>query len=204
MDYLQYPQQRHPLQQREAEKRKMTVLYSTFHQYLISAGLGYNLNIFPSHLPTCSASDQTFTDLLVNNYLLRGFFIRTRTFETHFPSLLLFPVNNARLARQNRRLLMRIRRTANSPQQDIQRTQETILPDQVDNIDVDSPEQVTARASRALRIKKQKSKRVATRDKIYRRLTQLNLFLTDVASTSGSRPVRYRRPVVNKWDLVKC
>ncbi|CAF1933290.1 unnamed protein product [Brassica napus] len=182
MDYLQYPQQRHPLQQREAEKRKM---------YLISAGLGYNLNIFPSHLPTCSASDQTFTDLLVNNYLLRGFFIRTRTFETHFPSLLLFPVNNARLARQNRRLLMRIRRTANSPQQDIQRTQETILPDQVDNIDVDSPEQVTARASRALRIKKQKSKRVATRDK-------------NVASTSGSRPVRYRRPVVNKWDLVKC
>ncbi|KAL0707377.1 hypothetical protein Bca4012_073803 [Brassica carinata] len=70
---------------------------------------------------------------------------------------------------------MRSRRTANSPQQDIQRTQETILPDQVDNIDVDSPEQVTARASRALRIKKQKSKRVATRDK-------------NVASTSGSHP----------------
>ncbi|CAF2012140.1 unnamed protein product [Brassica oleracea] len=67
------------------------------------------------------------------------------------------------------------RRNANLPQQDIQPRQAPILPDQIDDIDVDSPEQVTARASRALRIKKQKSKRIATRDK-------------NVASTSGSRP----------------
>ncbi|CAF1929451.1 unnamed protein product [Brassica napus] len=60
---------------------------------------------------------------------------------------------------------MRSRRNANLPQQDIQPRQAPILPDQVDDIDVDSPEQVTARASRALRIKKQKSKRIATRDK---------------------------------------
>ncbi|WZZ74630.1 hypothetical protein YC2023_086000 [Brassica napus] len=57
------------------------------------------------------------------------------------------------------------RRNANLPQQDIQPRQAPILPDQIDDIDVDSPEQVTARASRALRIKKQKSKRIATRDK---------------------------------------
>nr|VDD44517.1 unnamed protein product [Brassica oleracea] len=50
-------------------------------------------------------------------------------------------VNNARLARQNRRLPMRSRRNANLPQQDIQPRQAPILPDQVDDIDVDSPEQ---------------------------------------------------------------
>ncbi|WZZ59972.1 hypothetical protein YC2023_060079 [Brassica napus] len=99
-------------------------------------------------------------------------------------------VNNARLARQNRRLPMRSRRNANLPQQDIQPRQAPILPDQVDDIDVDSPEQVTARASRALRIKKQKSKRIATRDK-------------NVASTSGSRPVRYRRPSVGLWSELR-
>ncbi|KAL0661454.1 hypothetical protein Bca4012_098291 [Brassica carinata] len=70
---------------------------------------------------------------------------------------------------------MRTRRNAKSPQEDIQRRQETILPDRVDNIDVDSPERVTTRASRALRIKKQQSKRVAALDK-------------NTASTSGSRP----------------
>lgn len=118
-----------------------TDLYSNFHQYRISAVLGYNLNIFLSHLPACSASDQTFIYRLVNNDLLRCFLRRTRTFETQFPSFYLSPVNNARLARQNRRLLMRSKRNANLPAQDIQPRQATILPDQVDDIDVDSPEQ---------------------------------------------------------------
>ncbi|KAG2307588.1 hypothetical protein Bca52824_027336 [Brassica carinata] len=60
-----------------------------------------------------------------------------------------------------------------------------------DNINVDNFERVNTRASRALRINKQRSKKVAALDKT-------------AASTSGSRPVRYRRPVVNKWDLVTC
>ncbi|CAF1920723.1 unnamed protein product [Brassica napus] len=98
---------------------------------------------------------------------------------------------NAKVARQRRRTIRASMRNK-GPQQTIQHSQSTTLSEQSHTInDVDS-DRVNKRTARALRMEKLIKKRVATPKKL------------NVAA-SGSRPGgRYRRPVVNKWDLVTC
>ncbi|KAF2588539.1 hypothetical protein F2Q70_00039155 [Brassica cretica] len=97
---------------------------------------------------------------------------------------------NGQLARQNRRNI-RARKRNKALQQEIQHNADTILAVQNNTINVVDSERDNRRIARALRMERLINKRVATTKK-------------SLVCTSGSRPGRYRRPVVNKWELATC
>ncbi|CAN7043651.1 unnamed protein product [Brassica rapa subsp. trilocularis] len=97
---------------------------------------------------------------------------------------------NGRLARQNRRS-MRAEKRNKALQQEIQHNTDPILAVQNNTINVVDSERDNRRIARALRMERLINKRVATTKK-------------SLVCASGSRPGRYRRPVVNKWELATC
>ncbi|KAF2600719.1 hypothetical protein F2Q68_00012516 [Brassica cretica] len=98
---------------------------------------------------------------------------------------------NAKVARQCRRTIRASMRNK-GPQQTIQHSQSTTLSEQSHTINDVDPDRVNKRTARALRMEKLIKKRVATPKKL------------NVAASGSCPGGRYRRPVVNKWDLVTC